>query len=150
MRRPQAERDNQSQIIARIDRLQRLIERISVAKPTTQQTKQRDEWLGQLRQAYDELAEFTEQLEKKYGPVAGQVFPRDQIQKSLPADAAFVAWLDIAGQAKAADPNGEHWAILLRSAGPPVWIRLPGSGEKNAWTDDDTQLPSKLLAALHR
>jgi CHAT domain-containing protein len=145
---PQAERDKQAQITAHIDRLNKLIERASTAKPTPEQGKQRDEWLGQLRQAYDELAAFTQELEKKYGPIAGQVFSRDKIQKSLPSDAAFVAWLDIPGQPKAVDPNGEHWAILLRSVGDPIWVRLSGSGDKNAWTDADTKLPGLLREAL--
>lgn len=148
LRRPQAEREKQTQITARIDRLSKLIEGASIAKPTPEQSKQRDEWLTQLRRAYDELAAFTQQLEQKYGPIAGQVFPRPQIQKSLPPDAALIAWLDLAGQPKAVDPNGEHWAILLRAIGDPIWLRLHGSGEKGSWTDADTKLPSKLRTAL--
>ncbi|HTU88670.1 MAG TPA: tetratricopeptide repeat protein [Gemmataceae bacterium] len=145
---PQTERDKQAQITARIDRLNQLIQRASVAKPTPEQSKQRDERLTQLRQAFDELAAFTQQLETKYGPIAGQVFPHGQIQKSLPQDAALIAWLDIAGQPKAADPNDEHWAILLRFNGDPIWVRLSGNGDNNAWTDADTQLPDKLRDAL--
>src|SRR5262249_14367228 len=148
LRRTPAERDKQTQISTRIDRLNKLIERVSVAKPTPEQTKQRDELLSQLPQAFDELAAFTQQVEKKYGPVAGQVFPRAQIQASLPADAAFVAWLDILGKPKSADPNGEHWAVLLRSSGEPIWVRLPGSGDQDAWTDADARLPAELRDAL--
>jgi tetratricopeptide (TPR) repeat protein len=148
LRRPQAERDQQAQITARIERLNKLIERASMAKPTPEQAKQRDEWLSQLRQAYDELAAFTQQLEEKHGPIAGQVFACGRIQEALPADAAFVAWLDISGQLKAADPDGEHWAILLRSSGDPIWVRLVGSGDNHAWTDADTQLPARLREAL--
>ena len=148
LRQTQNERDKQSQITARIDRLQKLIEQVSVAKPSPEQTKQREEWLTQLRQAYDQLATFTQQLETNYGPIAGQVYSRAQIQKSLPVDAALIAWLDIAGNPKAADPNGEHWAILLRSSGDPIWLRLHGSGDHNAWIDDDIQLPAKLRDAL--
>jgi tetratricopeptide (TPR) repeat protein len=148
LKRPQSERDKQAQIAARIDRLQKLIEKTSVAKPTPEQSKQRDEWLGQLRQAFDELAAFAQQLETKYGPIAGQVFARAQIQKTLPQDAAVLSWLDIAGKPKAADPNGEHWAILLRSTGDPIWVRVSGRGDNGAWTDADTQLPAKLRAAL--
>jgi tetratricopeptide (TPR) repeat protein len=146
--RPQTERDRQAQINARIDRLNKLLEKLSGANPTKEQTKEREELLSQLRQAYHELAAFTKQLENKYGPIAGQVFPRGQIQESLPADAAFVAWLDISGQPKAKDGNGEHWAVLLRSSRPPVWVRLTGSGDKNAWTDADTQLPAQVRETL--
>lgn len=104
--------------------------------------------LTQLRQAQDELADFTRQLEKTYGAVAGQVFERKRIQASLPADTALIGWLDIPGQSKAVDPNGEHWAVLLRSSGDPIFVRLYGSGDKHAWTDADTQLPSELRTAL--
>jgi tetratricopeptide (TPR) repeat protein len=148
LRRPQSERDRQAQIIGRIDRLNKLIERASVSKPTPEQSKQREELLGQLREAYDELAAYTQQLEKSYGPIGGQVFSRTEIQASLHADAALIAWLDIAGQPNAKDPNGEHWAILLRSAGDPIWVRLSGSGDSNAWTDADTRLPVRLREAL--
>jgi hypothetical protein len=148
LRRTQAERNKQAQITARIDGLNKLIEGAIVAKPTPEQTKQRDEWLTQLRQAYDELAAFTQQLEKEYGPVAGQVFPRGQIQAALPADTASIAWLDIDGQPQAADPNGEHWAIVLRHSGASLWLRLSGSGDNNAWSDQDTQLSARLRAAL--
>jgi CHAT domain-containing protein len=77
-----------------------------------------------------------------------KVFPREQVQDALPPDVALVGWLDLPGQPQAADPNGEHWVVLLRSAGPPVWVRLRGSGEKDAWTDADTNLPAQLHAAL--
>ncbi|HEY7326073.1 MAG TPA: tetratricopeptide repeat protein [Gemmataceae bacterium] len=148
LRCPQAERDKQAQITARVDQLNQLIDKINAAKLTNDQTKQREELLSQLRQAYDELATFTRQLEEKFGPVGGQVSPRVKIQKVLPADAALIAWVDITGQPKGVDPNGEHWAILLRSTGDPIWLRLPGSGDKDAWTDADTQLPARLRAAL--
>ncbi len=149
LRRPIAERDKQTQLITRIDRLNKLIEKtISAKQSIPEQSKRREELLTQLRQAQDELADFTRQLEKSYGPVAGQVFSIDKIRAALPADAALIGWLDIPGQAKAADPNGEHWAVLLRSSGEPIFVRLHGSGDKHAWTDDDTQLPSQLRTAL--
>src|SRR5262249_41554025 len=122
LRRTQAERDEQTQITTRIDRLNKLIERVSVAKPTPEQTKQRDELLSQLPQAYNELAAFTQQVEKKYGPIAGQVFPRAQIQASLPADAAFLAWLDILGKPKSRSPHGRSWR------GPPPPLGRPHGG----------------------
>jgi hypothetical protein len=44
--------------------------------------------------------------------------------------------------------SGEHWAIVLRSTGAPLWLRLSGSGDNTAWSDNDTQLPARLRAAL--
>jgi hypothetical protein len=104
--------------------------------------------LTQRRQVQSALSDFAEKLIKKYGPAAGQVFEQRQIQASLAADTALLLWLDIKGQPKAVDPDGEHWAILLRSAGAPLWVRLRGTGPSGAWTDSDTRLPSELRTAL--
>ena len=38
--------------------------------------------------------------------------------------------------------------MLLRATGAPVFVRLKGSGLKDAWTDADTRLPAQLRAAL--
>jgi tetratricopeptide (TPR) repeat protein len=58
--------------------------------------KQRAELLGQLRQAQDELADFTRQLEKKHGPIAGLVFDRNKI--------AQLSQGVVRGQASQAEP----------------------------------------------
>src|SRR5262249_10492019 len=73
-----------------------------------------------------------------------------RIQAQLPADAAWLAWVDVPGQRHAADPNGEHWACLVKHRGPPVWVRLPGSGAEHAWTAADDALPRQVAAALSR
>jgi tetratricopeptide (TPR) repeat protein len=149
LRRPPAEQAKQAQLVARLDHLDKLIEgTISAEKPTPEQTRRREELLTQQRQAQDELAAFTRHLEDAYGPAAGKVSSREKIQVSLLPDAALVGWLDLPEQPHAADPNGEHWVVLLRSAGPPVWLRLRGSGEKGAWADADSRLPDQLRAAL--
>jgi CHAT domain-containing protein len=48
--------------------------------------------------------------------------------------------VDIQGEPKAADPSGEHWACVVRHRGPPVWIKLPGTGPDGVWTKDDDEL----------
>jgi CHAT domain-containing protein len=147
--RPAEEQAKQVQLAQRIERLEKLIENTVSAKALTpDQAKRRAELLTQLRQAQDELAAFTRRLEQSFGPVAGQVYSRAKIQATLAADTALVGWLDLDGKARAADPNGEHWAVVLRSVGPPVWMRLPGSGNKDAWTEADTRLPIELRTAL--
>jgi CHAT domain-containing protein/tetratricopeptide (TPR) repeat protein len=149
LRRTPAEQAKQAQLIARLDRLDKLIARTFTAKEATPEVvRQRKELLGQQRLAQEELAAFAQELEKKYGPAAGQVFDRKTIQACLPPDTALVGWLDIPGQPKAKDPNGEHWAVLLRSAGEPVFVRLRGSGPEGDWTEFDTHLPADLRAAL--
>jgi hypothetical protein len=70
-----------------------------------------------------------------------QLLPLERIQKQLPADAALVLWLDV-------DKLGEHQACVLRREGKPRWLRLPGSGKKEAWTEQDSSLPGRAYAAL--
>ena len=145
LRRPLAERARQDQLVARLNRLDLLVERtFSARKPSAEQLGDRKELLTQQRQAQDDLNAFTASLEKRYGPVGGQVFDRAAIQAALPADAALVAWIDLAGKPKAKDPNGEHWAVLLRSAGDPIFVRLSGSGDRGDWSDVDSRLPAEL------
>jgi tetratricopeptide (TPR) repeat protein len=147
--RPPPEQAKQAQLAARLDRLDKLIEKtFSAGEPTPEQSKQRESLLTQQRQTQDELAAFARHLENAYGPAAGKVFPSEKIQASLPPDTALVGWLDLPAYPKAADPDGEHWAVLLRSTGPPVWVRLRGSGDKGAWTEADSRLPARLRAAL--
>jgi CHAT domain-containing protein/tetratricopeptide (TPR) repeat protein len=95
-----------------------------------------------------ELARFEKDLEDKYGVAAGQVYRLDVIQAYLPADAALLVWADVKGDPRAVDPNGEHWACLVRHGGEPVWVKLPGSGAGGAWTEDDDKLPQQVRAAL--
>jgi len=68
-----------------------------------------------------------------------------QLQAGLPADAAFVAWVD------AADKFGgvqEHWGCVVRPQGEPHWERLPGSGPGGQWTADDFTLTSQFYVSL--
>src|SRR5262249_5924969 len=74
-------------------------------------TRQRDAAVADLAQLDAELSR-------------AQVFSLERIQAQVPPDAALVAWLD---------RPGEHWACVLRRAGPPAWVRLPGSGPGKAW-----------------
>jgi hypothetical protein len=148
LRRAPTERSKQHELVAQLNRLDLLIQRTIKPQDTPELRKQREALLTQRRDLGDELARFTAELEAKYGPVAGQVYERAIIQKVLPADAALVGWIDIPGQPKAANPNGEHWAFLLRSSGEPIVVGLTGSGDKGVWTENDTKLPRQLREAL--
>jgi hypothetical protein len=149
LRRPAAEQAKQTDIVNRLNRLDLLIENtLSASVDTPERKTRRDDLLTRRRQTQEELDAFAHHLEETYGPAAGQVFERKQIQKALPADAALIGWLDLPGAAGAADPSGEHWTVLLRSVGEPVWVRISGSGDKHAWTEADTQLPAQVRAAL--
>jgi tetratricopeptide (TPR) repeat protein len=72
---------------------------------------------------------------------ARQVLPLWRIQKQIPDDSALVFWLD-------AHVVDEHWACILRSEGPPVWVPLPGSGKGGSWTNDDRNLARRLVFSL--
>jgi tetratricopeptide (TPR) repeat protein len=150
LRRPPAERARQAELIARLQRLDQLVEKaLTVKEETAAQKKAREELLGQRREAQDELSAFARHLEETYGPAAGQVFDLPRIQAVLKDDMALIGWIDIAPAGpKVADPNGEHWAFLLRSSGPPLCLRLKGSGPGGAWTDNDSVLPSRLRDSL--
>jgi CHAT domain-containing protein/tetratricopeptide (TPR) repeat protein len=96
------------------------------------------------------LRDQRQDLEQALGALAAAVSRRevatlDQLQAALPADAAFVAWVD------AADRSGgvqEHWGCIVRAKGEPHWERLPGSGPKGQWTREDSDLPHQLHKAL--
>jgi tetratricopeptide (TPR) repeat protein len=149
LRRPAAERQSQAVLQAQLRQLEARLEKLAGAGgPADARTEQREHLLTDLRQTLDDLAALGRALEAKYGPVAGQVLPTADLQKALPADAAFLAWLDGTGRPHDANPDGEHWAVLLRATGDPVWVRLPGTGPKQAWTQADTELPGKLYDAL--
>lgn len=145
--RTPADRARQTDLSSKLDRLDHLLEKSILAKDR-QAEKGREELLAQRQKLQTELMEFMQQLEQKYGAVAGQVFERATIQKAIPPDAALIGWIDIKGEAKARDPNGEHWAFVLRSEGEPVVVRLRDNGNGSNWTDDDDKLPAELRTAL--
>jgi hypothetical protein len=67
----------------------------------------------------------------------------------LPADAALIAWVDVAAAGpNAADPDGEHWGVVVRSRGIPAWVPIPGTDPKGLWTKEDTELATRVRAEL--
>jgi hypothetical protein len=67
----------------------------------------------------------------------------------LPTDAALVAWIDIPPRGpNAADPDGEHWGVVVRARGTPAWVRISGMGEGRHWTKDDGELASRIRGGL--
>jgi Tfp pilus assembly protein PilF len=148
LRRAPAERDRQTALVQELRRLDQFIERTPALKDTPASRSQREQLLTERRKKGEELAALLDLLEKAYGPAAGQVYDQLTIQTALPADAALIGWVDIEGQPKAADPSGEHWAVILRSRGQPAWQRLRGSGKDATWTQADSRLPAQLGAAL--
>jgi tetratricopeptide (TPR) repeat protein len=95
------------------------------------------------------LGEFQTKLVQDNGPLAGQAAQLKEIQAALPADAALVAWVDHPPEGpNAADPDGEHWGVVVRSRGIPAWVPMAGTGPKGLWTKDDDELAGRARAAL--
>ena len=88
-------------------------------------------------------------LATQYGPLAGEVAPLAKIQASLPADTALIAWVDIRPPGpNSADPDGEHWGVVVRAAGSPAWVKLQGTGKDRHWIQNDDELPGQVRNAV--
>jgi CHAT domain-containing protein len=128
--------------------LQPLDKQLAALSLPGEQSDARRQQAKKLREQRDallaELSRFEDELAKKYGPAAGQVYDLARIQAQLPPDAALLSWIDLPAQPQAADSNGEHWACTVRQRGDPVWIKLPGSGPKGVWTKDDDVLAAQV------
>jgi len=145
-----SERDELRKRLAVVERLDRLFE-APVAGLGQGPAKQR---LNDLRRRRDEalasLGELRQKLVASYGPMAGKVVTLAEIQAGLPADAALVTWVDRVAGPETANPDGEHWGVVVRAKGSPAWVRLPGTGEDRRWTDEDTRLTALVQSALNR
>ncbi len=133
-------------------RLGKLEERISallaVEDPTGAAPAKADSLSRERDAVLVELTKFEEDIAAKYGVAAGETYDLARIQRDLVTDEALLAWVDMQGDSSAADPNGEHWACVVRHAGEPVWVKLPGSGRDGAWKDTDDELPGRVREAL--
>ncbi|MGO9463774.1 MAG: tetratricopeptide repeat protein [Isosphaeraceae bacterium] len=95
------------------------------------------------------LGEFQTKLVEVHGTLAGQVATLNEIQAALPADAALVAWVDIPPLGpSAADPDGDHWGVVVRSQGIPAWVPIAGTGASGLWTKEDTGLAGQVRTEL--
>lgn len=144
-----AEHDLQEKLIGRLDRIETQRKTLLDNKEETEANsaildQNREEW----EKLQAELVTFEEEMTGKYGVAAGEVFPLARIQAQLAEDTALLAWVDLEGDPHAADPNGQHWACVVRHRGEPRWIRLPGSNKDGAWTKADDQLAGQLRQEL--
>jgi tetratricopeptide (TPR) repeat protein len=85
------------------------------------------------------LLEFEQDLERKYGTLAGKPASLDEVRASLPEDTALVGW---------ADSRLGHAACIVRRTGEPAWVLIPGSGRDGDWTRDDETAARRFRAAL--
>jgi len=117
----------------------RILALASRAQRTDAESAELEQLVAQRQQLDKSLAELAVLASQR------EVVPLAQFQAALPADAAFVAWVDAAdGEVQ------EHWGCVVRSKGEPTWERLTGSGPDKKWTKDDHNLPFEFRAALAR
>jgi Tfp pilus assembly protein PilF len=123
--------------------LQRFDERITRLAGKARRTQDEDRQLDALRNQQGTLrgrwVEFQNALDREYQALAGKPSTLDEVQKSLPRDAALVGWLDVAKH---------HWACIIRHEGDPTWVPIPGSSPDGAWTKEDDGRLAKVRGAL--
>jgi hypothetical protein len=100
----------------------------------------------------EQLLEQRQQMEKSLADLAVAVSRREvatlnQLQAALPADAAFITWVDVANKSGRVQ---EHWGCIVRPKGEPRWERLPGSAADGKWTPEDDKLPRQFREAIAR
>jgi CHAT domain-containing protein/Tfp pilus assembly protein PilF len=145
----ESERQREQELGGRLQRLDKQIAALVPRGKSSDAHRQQTEKLQDQRGALlAELSRFESDLAHRYGPAAGQVYELARIQAQLPADAALLSWIDLKGLPLATDPDGEHWACLVRQRGAPVWVRLRGSGPKGTWSSEDDNLPAPVRALL--
>jgi len=146
-----AERTRLRELTTELEKLDRLMETTPKKLDQAERAKRFEDLKRQRELASIALGEFRTKLVQAHGPLAGEVTRLNEIQAALPADAALVAWVDIrpAGPS-AADPDGEHWGVVVRSGGIPAWIPIAGTGPDGLWTKDDTGLASRVRTELRR
>jgi CHAT domain-containing protein/tetratricopeptide (TPR) repeat protein len=136
-------------LVTALERLDKLAETNPKGLDQAQRAKRFSDLKSQRALASTALGEFQTKLVKNYGPLAGQVATLKEVQAALPADAALVAWVDIPPTGpNAADPDGEHWGVVVRSRGIPSWVAIGGTGPHGLWTKDDGEFGSRLRTQL--
>jgi tetratricopeptide (TPR) repeat protein len=143
------ERARLRELTDEIERLDRLVETTPKDLDQAGRARRFEDLKHKRDLASIALGEFQSKLLEEYGPLAGRVSGLKEIQAALPADAAFVAWVDIPPAARnSAVPDGEHWGVVIRSRGIPVWVPIAGTGPKGLWTKDDNELAGRVRKAL--
>jgi tetratricopeptide (TPR) repeat protein len=137
------------ELTAELGRLDRLVESTPKGLDHAERARRFQELQRQRTLDGIALGEFHTKLVHDHGPLAGEVAKLQEIQAALPADAALIAWVDLAPVGpNAADPDGEHWGVVVRSRGVPAWITMAGTGQNGLWTQEDIDLAGRVRTAL--
>ena len=91
-----AERARLRELTAELERLDKLVETTPKGLDQAERAKRFEDLKRQRELASIALGEFQTKLVGDHGPLAGQIARLNEIQSALPADAALVAWVDLA------------------------------------------------------
>lgn len=143
LRLPAAEQQQLDGIRAKLAVLEKQIEEVlNRQEPTADAEKHLAELVRQRTEVQDQQIRLAAELGQR------SVYPLEQIQQHLPADAACVAWLDRRMRDSDGKYVNEHWAFVLKGRDEPLVIRLAGSGAAGAWTPEDEDLPHQARTAV--
>jgi len=143
------ERARLRELTTALERLDKLVESTPKNLDQVERAKRFEDLKRQRELASIALGEFQTKLVQDYGPLAGQVAGLNEIQAALPPDSAMIAWVDIPPMGpNAADPDGEHWGVVVRSRGIPSWVPIAGTGPDGLWTGDDAGLANLVRTEL--
>ena len=113
------------ELAAELERLDRLAETTPKDLDQAGRAKRFEDLKRQRDLASIALGEFQSKSCNTMAPLAGRVAPLERNPGRAPADAALVAWVDIRPMGpNAADPDGEHWGVVVRSRGIPAWVPI--------------------------
>jgi len=144
-----AERARLGELTTALEQLDKLVDSTPQKLDQAERAKRFEDLKRQRELASIAMGEFQTKLVQDHGALAGQVARLNEIQAALPADAALVAWVDIPPLGpNAADPDGEHWGVVVRSRGIPAWVEIAGTGPDGLWTGDDTGLANRVRTEL--
>ncbi len=144
-----AERDQLRELTTTLDRLERLVATTPEGLDQVERSKRFEDFKHRHEVASIDLGKLQTKLARKYGELAGPVAGLGEIQAALPEDAALVAWVDIPPvEPNAADPDGEHWGVVVRSRGVPTWVPIAGTDPKGLWSKVDWELAKEVQTGL--
>ncbi len=137
------------ELVGQLSKLDNRIAAIRRARPLSDKPQDHLDGLEKQRLEFQgRLAELEAEVVRGLQLPTGTVSGLEQVQSHLRADVALVGWVDILDWPNAADPQGDHWACVLRRIGAPKWIRIPGTGPNQVWTKADEDRPGQVRKRL--
>ena len=134
------ERGREALLLGQAQALDERIGRLrDAATLSPEQEKILDDLNRRASEVRRQVLELEQQLEARYGALAGRPAALEAVQQALPEGTALLGWIDT---------GTDHWACLLRHSGDPVWVRIPGSGADGAWSNEEKGRTLRLRGEL--